>query len=728
MAAFAELGMMPELVDAVDAMGWNLPTDIQQDGIPAILGGADVCMAAETGSGKTGAFCLPILQIVWETMRDVKSGKRKAINLEEESWNLNIFDREPSFGMDKETIICESTHPKAWSGGRANKGVFGKGKYYYEAKIVQDGLCRVGWSTVEAALNLGSCPDGFGFGGTGKKSNANNFDDYGESFTLGDVIGCYLNLDKGAIHFSKNGVEFPTAFPIRQALINSTFYPAIVLKKSQLKLNFGDTPFDFPPKNGYVGVAQAPRENTEISPKRGFAGGKIEGKRPNNAPLCVIFEPTKELAEQTHQQISLFGKKLDAPKVRSALIVGGIPVKQQLDALDEGVDIITCTPGRTFDLIGQDKIRLTHVRFFILDEADGLVSGPSNCSKQLLNVYQQIPRFAPDGSVLQMIVCSATLHNEGVQRLAETVMHFPQWIDLKGQDVVPDTVHQVICMVDPVADKSWIRLRSKSGACVATDGIHSKDQIRPGSDNPETLSEGVKVLKGEYVLKAINHFKMDQCIIFCRTKLDCDHLEKFLRSQGIDFTCTCLHGDRPAAERTDNLAKFKQGDVRFLICTDVAARGIDVRGVPYVINMTLPPPEETACYVHRIGRVGRADRMGLAISLISTVPEKVWYHKCQNRYCSNAKLVNQGGCSIWYNEIQSLAEIEDHLGITINKVSTEFEVPVNEYDGKVVYGLKRNEEQVQFELTQAAVELSGKAQELFTLEREAQLSYWKLFS
>ena len=144
--------------------------------------------------------------------------------------------------------------------------------------------------------------------------------------------------------------------------------------------------------------------------------------------------------------------------------------------------------------------------------------------------------------------------------------------------------------------------------------------------------------------------------------------------------------------------------------------------------MTLPPPDETASYVHRIGRVGRAERMGLAISFVSTVPEKVWYHKCRDRSCTNTKLVNQGGCSIWYNEMQSLSEIENHLGVTVDKISTEFEVPVNEYDGKVVYGQKRNEEQVQIELTEAAMALSGKANELFTLEREVQLSYWKLLS
>uniref|UniRef100_A0A914PBX1 Helicase C-terminal domain-containing protein n=1 Tax=Panagrolaimus davidi TaxID=227884 RepID=A0A914PBX1_9BILA len=163
---------------------------------------------------------------------------------------------------------------------------------------------------------------------------------------------------------------------------------------------------------------------------------------------------------------------------------------------------------------------------------------------------------------------------------------------------------------------------------------------------------------------------MDQCIIFCRTKLDCDNLEAYLKSQQKDWTCACLHSDRSPDERTANLNKFKEGEVRFLICTDVAARGIDVRGIPYVINMTLPPPEDKASYVHRIGRVGRAERMGLAISFVSTVPEKVWYHQCRSRTCNDTRR-----CSIWYDEITSLAEIEEHLGVIVNRVTTEFDVP-----------------------------------------------------
>ena len=136
---------------------------------------------------------------------------------------------------------------------------------------------------------------------------------------------------------------------------------------------------------------------------------------------------------------------------------------------------------------------------------------------------------------------------------------------------------------------------------------------------------------------------MDQGMIFCRTKLDCDNLEKFLVSAGDkSISCVCLHGDRKPQERQQNLQKFKVCDnlsptcsvlkssakflkdrrVNFLICTDVAARGLDVKGLPFMINVSLP--DDKSNYVHRIGRVGRAERMGLAISLVSTVQEKVF--------------------------------------------------------------------------------------------------------
>ena len=136
---------------------------------------------------------------------------------------------------------------------------------------------------------------------------------------------------------------------------------------------------------------------------------------------------------------------------------------------------------------------------------------------------------------------------------------------------------------------------------------------------------------------------------------------------------------------------FQEKKANFLICTDVAARGIDVKGVPYMINVSLP--DDKANYVHRIGRVGRAERMGLAISLVSNVQEKVWYHgewcKSRGRNCYNTRLTSNGGCCVWNNEPQFLADIEEHLGVTIPQAGLDLKVEANEFDGKVVYGQKR---------------------------------------
>lgn len=173
-------------------------------------------------------------------------------------------------------------------------------------------------------------------------------------------------------------------------------------------------------------------------------------------------------------------------------------------------------------------------------------------------------------------------------------------------------------MVDPQKDLSWHNMKQR----IQTDGVHNKDNVRPGNNTPETFSEAVKMLKGEYLIRAIEEHKMDRALLFCRTKLDCDNLENYLKLVGGQkYSCVCLHSDRTPKERKANLELFKQSKVKFLICTDVAARGLDITGLPFVVNFTLP--DEKSNYVHRIGRVGRAERMGLAISLVSTVPEKV---------------------------------------------------------------------------------------------------------
>ncbi|KAE8749808.1 hypothetical protein FOCC_FOCC003546 [Frankliniella occidentalis] len=724
MTAFEEMGVLPEIGKAVEEMDWMLPTDVQSEAIPLILGGGDVLMAAETGSGKTGAFCLPIIQITWEALKDIESGKcgkgggGAAASALSTPWTLSFWDRDSSMAVTPDGLRCQSRAPN-WQGCRAIKAVQGSGKYYFESTVTDEGLCRVGWSTGQAVLDLGTDSWGYGFGGTGKKSNSKNFDSYGESFGINDTIGCYLDLDSGEISFSKNEKHLGKAFVLSDNMKNKAFHPAVVLKNAEMAFNFGATPFKFPPQGGFIALSQASKDcirNPDAAPV----------KVVKDAPQAIIIEPSKELADQTFSQLNLFMKFLDKPKVRAALVTGGVSVNENIASLTKGVDIVVGTPGRMESLISSGNLILKACRFFVLDEADGLLK--QGYSGLIDSLHRQIPKVTADGNRLQMIVCSATLHDFDVKKMADRLMHFPTWVDLKGEDAVPDTVHHVVVNVDPQKDRSWETLRKH----IMTDDVHVRDNVRPGNNTAETLSEAVKMLKGEYCIRAINEHKMDKALIFCRTKLDCDNLEKYFnqlgggpRNPSNPYSCVCLHGDRKPQERKENLDQFKQGRVKFLICTDVAARGIDISGLPFMINVTLP--DEKSNYVHRIGRVGRAERMGLAISLVSSLPEKVWFHgewcPSRGRNCSNTRLTSEGGCCIWYNEPQYLADIEEHLGVTIQQVGPDVKVPVDQFDGKVVYGQKRLNKGSSYE--NHVSQMAPAVQDLAQLESKAQLLYLK---
>lgn len=579
-------------------------------------------MAAETGSGKTGAFSLPVVQIVWETLKDLQDGKlgKKpgGSGGTEQGWRMSFNDRGPVIAITPDGLKAQSRHQKEWHGCRATKGVSGKGRYYYEAIVTDEGLCRVGFSTEQARLDLGTCEYGYGYGGTGKKSNKKQFDDYGGPFGKGDVIGCYLDLENMEISYTKNGSDLGLAFAINRYQYKDAFFPAVVLKNAEMQFNFGDQPWKNEPEPGFVGFNVAPDKEIVLNKKKGSE--TQQRKKVNNAPQALIIEPSRELAEQTCKQLQLFKAHLGAPIVKDLLVVGGSAARDQIAALQAGVDIVVATPGRLEDLISTGELALNQCRFFILDEADGLLKAGY---EQLINrIHDKIPKMTSDGTRLQMIVCSATLHAFEVKKMAERLMYFPTWIDLKGQDSVPETVHHVVLMCDPRADSEWSTVQRS----VLTDGVHQRDRVGPGENSPEAWSEAIKIMKIHYCVKAIQKMNMDYGILFCRTKLDCDNLERYMiqmggKNRNSPYSCVCLHGDRRPQERKANLEKFKQKEVRFLICTDVAARGLDVKGVPFVINVTLP--DDKANYVHRIGRVGRAERMGLAISLVAAHKEKV---------------------------------------------------------------------------------------------------------
>lgn len=472
-----------------------------------ILGGGDVLMAAETGSGKTGAFCLPILQTVWETLRDLRDGKNKKGPAPSPNaaitWKMSVFDRNDAMAITPDGLRCQSREFKEWHGCRATAGVRGRGKYYFEALVSDEGLCRVGWSTQSAVLDLGTDRFGFGYGGTGKKSNNRQFDDYGEAYGKNDVITCLLDLERNEISYLKNGTNLGVAFRINDNLRNETFYPAVVLKNAEISFNFGDTESKFKAPQGFVACSKTDVKNVKANTNAQSNVAQSLTPKPN-APYAIIIEPSRELAEQTLEQILKFKKYLKEPLIKELLVIGKVAVREQIEALNNGVDIIVATPGRLEEFINSEQILLTHCRFFVLDEADGLLK--ANYGNLIENIHKRIPKITSDSQRLQMIVCSATLHSFEVKKMADKLMHFPTWIDLKGEDAVPETVHHVVTIVDPQTDTSWHNLRRH----VQTDGVHAKDGVRPGLNTPETFSEAIKMLKGEYCVQAINEHKMDR--------------------------------------------------------------------------------------------------------------------------------------------------------------------------------------------------------------------------
>lgn len=279
------------------------------------------------------------------------------------------------------------------------------------------------------------------------------------------------------IKWSKNGRVFDTAYDIQPGLKNYAFFPAVCMKNAEIRFDFGETAFNYPPKDGFVGVSQAAKEFTVTSPRSSSAMTRGSIKREPSAPLAVIIEPSKELAEQTLKQIQTFKKHLNNPSIKEVLVIGGVNVLDQLGEISRGCDIVVATPGRLNDLISTRKLSLDQVRFLILDEVDGLLT---QGHRDFINtLYRSIPNVSVEGKRLQMIVCSATLHNFEVKKLADSLMHFPTWVDLKGQDSVPETIHHCVCVIDPRLDQSWRHLKRR----VDTDGVHATDRLNYHSDS-----------------------------------------------------------------------------------------------------------------------------------------------------------------------------------------------------------------------------------------------------
>lgn len=693
--------------------------------------------AAETGSGKTGAFCLPVVQIVHESLRHRSDGD-DAADVEPDSCVLNVQDRSPIVAITEDGSVCQARLSNEWGGCRATGYVL-KGKSYFEITIEDEGLCRVGVATLDSGFDIGTDGMSFGYGGTGKKSHGKKFEDYGESFGLNDVIGCWIDLDSGAIGFCKNGRDLGKAFDVPKSLSNKALYPAICMKNAQVAFNFGDSKYPRCMPDGFKPFSECCLLGREDLVK----------SATQTLPLAIILEPVRDLAQQTKDVLTTFASRLSNPMVNVALLIGGDSAASQARELQAGAAIVVGTPGRISDMVKKNELNLSGVKFFVLDEADALLEAGHR--EVIMSLFRRVSAAGTGIHRLQTLLFSATLHSPHVTRLAQQLCQNPILVDLKGMNALPDAVDHALVMADPEEDRTWLQSTPR----VWTDGMHDVDApLVPNSSGQNAWSAAIKLLKPRLLQRLIDSLQIDQALIFCRTNFDCENLEKFLNNleerteQGSpgksisgdkrkrlpsSYSCAVLAGAKSMDERRAALESFKEGHVRFLIATDVAARGIDVSGLPCAINMTLPEKRED--YVHRSGRVGRADTPGLCISIVSSAAEKVWFCRKKglkpwlNPIKENTS-AGKGGHAIWMYEKELLRDIEERLGTGITPLAADMSLPPSLQGSKYGTSSSRKQEadSIQQEIA-ARVESSREAVKMLAeLEHAAQASFFQMKS
>ena len=292
-----------------------------------------------------------------------------------------------------------------------------------------------------------------------------------------------------------------------------------------------------------------------------------DGRARARMPRSLILEPTRELAAQVAENFEVYGKY---HKLNKALLVGGESMGDQQRILERGVDVLIATPGRLLDLFERGNILLNDIKILIIDEADRMLD-----MGFIPDIEKIVSRIPP---MRQTLMFSATMPPE-IKRLSEKFLNNPKMISVAAAATTAVTVTQNLV---------WVPSRRKREAL---DRL-----IRMEAD------------KGEF----------KNAFVFCNRKRDIDDLAKWLRQKG--YKAAGLHGDMVQAARYEVLGKFKADEINVMVCSDVAARGLDISGVSHVFNYDVPMHADD--YVHRIGRTGRAGKEGRAYSLATADDEK----------------------------------------------------------------------------------------------------------
>ncbi|MBW9460112.1 ATP-dependent RNA helicase RhlE [Kluyvera sp. EC_51] len=280
----------------------------------------------------------------------------------------------------------------------------------------------------------------------------------------------------------------------------------------------------------------------------------VKGRRPVRA---LILTPTRELAAQIGENVREYSRYLN---IRSLVVFGGVSINPQMMKLRGGVDVLVATPGRLLDLEHQNAVKLDQIEILVLDEADRMLD--MGFIHDIRRVLTKLP------AKRQNLLFSATFSDD-IKALAEKLLTNPLEIEVARRNTASEQVTQHVHMVD-------------------------------------------KKRKRELLSQMIGQGNWQQVLVFTRTKHGANHLAEQLNKDGI--RSAAIHGNKSQGARTRALADFKSGDIRVLVATDIAARGLDIEELPHVVNYELPNVPED--YVHRIGRTGRAAATGEALSLV----------------------------------------------------------------------------------------------------------------
>jgi ATP-dependent RNA helicase RhlE len=285
------------------------------------------------------------------------------------------------------------------------------------------------------------------------------------------------------------------------------------------------------------------------------------GRRPVRA---LILTPTRELAAQVGESVATYGRHLP---LTSAVIFGGVKINPQIQMLRSGVDILVATPGRLLDHVSQKTLDLSSVEILVLDEADRMLD--MGFIRDIRKILGLLPKQR------QNLLFSAT-YSDDIRKLADSLLDNPALIEVARRNTPAERVSQV---------------------------IHPVDRER----------------KRELLSFMVGSQNWRQVLVFTRTKHGANRLSRQLEQDGI--SSAAIHGNKSQGARTRALADFKRGEVRVLVATDIAARGLDIDQLPHVVNYELPNVPED--YVHRIGRTGRAGNEGQAVSLVCVDERKL---------------------------------------------------------------------------------------------------------